>query len=288
MLYFPYSAGVSVGPNWWRRGGPIGRGFASARSHGRIHAACDLCAPRGTDIRAICDGEVILFAGGFCDDTWQLVVLHSCEGMNPFIVRYGEVLGPGDGGVPQARGATVTGGSVIAKVGQLDGGGSMLHLELYASGHPTPSLSIPRRWKRPGMNPDTYSSSQRMDILRAGWHWRFQRRLDLADPTDFLLALRDGRPPGQPVGLPTAATHCCSWCEGTTAGASTTVYTESDFLPHDVRGRNRFLERMTNRAVQRFGMRYRISSPLGLDPVPSPREAALHEITRQSRRRRFQ
>lgn len=285
MLYFPFSSSVTVSSIWWRRGGArISPGFASGRPGGRIHAACDLCAPRGTDIRAICDGEVLLLQDGFCDETWQLVVLHSCEGMDPFIVRYGEIWDPADSGISHTRGATVTGGSVIAKVGQIGNGGSMLHLELYASGHPTPSLSIPNRWKGPGMRPETYSSSDKTDILRAGWHWRFQRRLDLADPTDFLLALRDGRTPAQPASLPTFVTRCCSWCEGTASAASTTTYTESDFETDVVRGHNRFLERMTHRMVQRFGMRYRISSPLGLNPIPSPREAAIHEITRRMRR----
>ncbi len=36
-------------------------------------------------------------------------------------------------------------------------------------------------------------------IQAEGWYWDFQRRLDMADPTDFLISLSEGTTPAQPV-----------------------------------------------------------------------------------------
>jgi hypothetical protein len=196
MFCWPFHDGAEVSGRWWRRGGPRSVGFASARGGGRLHAACDLRARRGTLIRAIAVGTVLDYSS-FYEGTYELVVAHQPPGRDHFIARYGEVLGPPDG-IAWANGQTVAVGADIARVGQLDSGGSMLHLELYASTQwPHPSLSIARRWHRP---PDSYSDEDVEAIQNEGrWLWNFQRRTDLADPTDFLLALRDGRSPPQLV-----------------------------------------------------------------------------------------
>jgi hypothetical protein len=74
----------------------------------------------------------------------------------------------------------------------------MLHFELYATTQwPRPPLSIGGRWQRRA--PESYAAAEQVAIRSQGWHWNFQRRLDLADPTDFLLALRDGQIPPQPM-----------------------------------------------------------------------------------------
>lgn len=196
MFYWPFDPAVQTRGRWWRRGGPRSVGFASARGGGRLHAACDLVVPRGTEIRAIADGTVLDYRH-FYEGTWALVVGHEHDGFQPFIVRYGEVLGP-EGGIPWADGQPVRGGDVIARVGQLASGASMLHFELYATVQwPYPSLSIARRWHRA---PESYTQEERSAIQSEGrWHYDFQRRTDLADPTDFLRALQQGRTPSEPI-----------------------------------------------------------------------------------------
>jgi len=155
-------------------------------------------ANRNTVIRAVADGTVLDYSE-FYEGTWELVVQHRPEGMAPFIVRYGEVLGP-EAGSSWGNGQSVVAGADIAHVGQLNSGASMLHFELYASTQwPFPSLSMANRWRRA---PNSYSAEDITAIQAEGyWHWDFQRRVDLADPTDFLLALRDGQSPSQPIAL---------------------------------------------------------------------------------------
>ncbi len=200
MFYWPFEAKIPEAHDWERRGGATRtKGFRSARGGGRLHAACDLAVPRGTPIRAISDGEVLEYHD-FYEGTWALAVIHKHEGLS-FIARYGEVLGPPDG-IRWQRGAEVRGGQVIAKVGQLNSGKSMLHLELYAETRRAPSLSIARSLRR---DPNTYSEQEQAAIRTRGWHWDFQRRLDLADPTEFLLELRKGHRPPQPTALAPAA-----------------------------------------------------------------------------------
>jgi murein DD-endopeptidase MepM/ murein hydrolase activator NlpD len=123
--------------------------FGSERSGGRrLHAACDLIAPKGTPIRAIEDGVVIEGPKPFYSGTYSLVVRHQSG-----VVRYGEI----DSSVPDEvrPGAAVKAGQVIAKVGQLESGSSMLHFELYAGdddwaadGARQPGLSATQRSAR--------------------------------------------------------------------------------------------------------------------------------------------
>lgn len=146
------------------------RAFRAVRSTARLHAACDLLFPVGTPIRALKDGTVIQRSYAFYEGTDALEVDHGT-----FVARYGEIL---PGSVPSGinrAGATVSRGGVIASVGRLNSGMSMLHLELY-SGADTGPLSV--------------SSSA-----------PFQRRMDLLDATDFLdmALLEEPAAPGIPT-----------------------------------------------------------------------------------------
>ena len=234
MFHWPLQPGVATRGHWERRGGPRSVGFASARGGGRLHAACDLMVPAGTAVHAISDGEVVRFRR-FFHGTYQLVVRHTHPGLEPFLVRYGEVRSPDDGGLPMRAGTAVAGGDLIARVGRLRTGASMLHFELFATVAARPSLSIAEALKR---DPDSYSQQERATIRTRGWHWDFQRRLDLADPTDFLLAIRDGRMPAQPTPYTRAAP---------------TVY---HFAPHRVAPSDGFLR---HRALMRARMRQQAS-----------------------------
>ena len=131
-----------------------GREFGARRSGGRRkHAGCDLKAPKGTEILAMADGRVIRGPYAFYGGTFALEVRHA----NGMVVRYGEIDGKAPKGV--RAGADVLRGQVIACVGRLDSGNSMLHLELYAGDQSGPLT-------QPG-NP-------------------FMRRADLVDPTPYL------------------------------------------------------------------------------------------------------
>lgn len=146
-LLFPFSkrptASYSVG----------GRRFGALRDNGaRLHAGCDLLAPKNTEIHAMEDGKVTSF-GAFYQGTNALVVEHT----GGFLVRYGEV----DPSLPPniKVGATVKRGQHIAWVGQLTSGASMLHLEMYTG---------------TGQGALTQGNSG------------YRRRGDLVDPTSYL------------------------------------------------------------------------------------------------------
>jgi len=200
MFYWPFNSTVQIRGRWQRRGGRRSAGFASARGGGRLHAACDLMVPENTEIRAITNGTVLRYRR-FYDETWQLTVRHEPTTLQPFIVRYGEVKKPEDGGIDWNVGQTFEGGQVIAKVGLLNSGASMLHFELYATARRSPSLSIGSRWRNGSESraPESFSQEELAEIRREGrWHFDFQRRMDLVDPTDFLRALQQGQEPSQP------------------------------------------------------------------------------------------
>jgi uncharacterized protein YraI len=104
-----------------------GRQFGARRSGGqRKHAACDLIAPYGTEILAMADGTVVRGPYYFYSETYALEVEHA----NGMLVRYGEISRLVPPGI--AVGVRVTQGQVIARVGRLHSGSSMLHLEMYA------------------------------------------------------------------------------------------------------------------------------------------------------------
>jgi murein DD-endopeptidase MepM/ murein hydrolase activator NlpD len=131
-----------------------GRQFGASRSSGtRKHAGCDLKAPKGTEILSMANGEIIRGPAYFYEGTYALEVKHE----NDMVVRYGEI----SAHVPQEikAGAKVSKGQVIALVGQLHSGNSMLHLEMYSG---------------KGTGPLTQTGTP------------FKRRADLIDPTLYL------------------------------------------------------------------------------------------------------
>ncbi|MEM7440211.1 MAG: SH3 domain-containing protein [Pseudomonadota bacterium] len=151
------------------------RYFRARRSGGtRWHAGCDLIFDPGVEVRAVADGRVIQSSYHFYSGTNALEVDHG-----HFIVRYGEIM---PGSVPSnfnKKGAFIAAGEIIAKVGRLESGSSMLHFEMF-SGSKSGTLS--------GTN-------------------KFRRRSDLLDCTDFLdmavMDLGDAAPtPSPAAGAP--------------------------------------------------------------------------------------
>jgi murein DD-endopeptidase MepM/ murein hydrolase activator NlpD len=126
--------------------------FGAERDGGaRLHAGCDLVTGVGTPVYAVGDG-IVLDYYYFYSSTYAVEVQHA-----DFIVRYGEISGLADG---VNIGSRVKRGQMIARVGRLDSGNSMLHFEMY-SGEGTGNLTT-------GDLP-------------------YKRRSDLMDPTQYLL-----------------------------------------------------------------------------------------------------
>ena len=130
------------------------RFFRANRNGGRKHAGIDLKFPPGTPIRAMADGNVLIPSTPFYDGTNALVIDHEI-----FIARYGEISRAAPG--LNSAGASVQRGQIIAFVGQLSSGNSMLHLELY-SGSGNGPLTVPQP--------------------------PFKRRADLLNPMDYIKA----------------------------------------------------------------------------------------------------
>lgn len=133
------------------------RRFGADRAGGRKHAGCDLIAPEGTEILAMADSRIVRGPYPFYSGTDALEVQQD-DGK---VIRYGEIAHATAPGVE--AGARVAQGQLIAWIGRLDSGSSMLHLEMYQG---------------------TESGS----LTQAGN--AFKRRPDLIDPTPFL----DGAP----------------------------------------------------------------------------------------------
>ena len=142
-----------------------GRRFGANRSNGRKHAGCDLIAPIGTPVRAVEDGEVILFRY-FYHDTYYIAVDHG-----QFVVRYGEIAQKLPAGV--RVGTRVLRGQHIGYIGRLSGGSHMLHFEMYDG---SSSGELTDRGNQP-----------------------YQRRQDLIDPTPYLDAARFDSGEGQAI-----------------------------------------------------------------------------------------
>ncbi len=131
------------------------RGFGDARSGGaRHHAGVDLIAPAGTPIRSIADGTVVNYYY-FYSGTYCMFVDYG-----DFVINYGEIarMAPGI-----SVGSQVAAGQIIAYVGLLGSGQSMLHMEMYTSG-------------------TTHNSA---------W-WDSMRPSNLLDPTNFVTELLAG------------------------------------------------------------------------------------------------
>ncbi|MFO0549306.1 MAG: peptidoglycan-binding protein [Polyangiaceae bacterium] len=124
---FCFPLAFKPSPDW--KGG--GRYFGAARSHGRLHAGCDLLGPRGTTIHAIADGTLVRAPYYFYSGTYAVELRHG-----PYLVRYGEILGGSYIG-----GQSVRKGEPICQIGRLESGSSMLHFEMYSNGASTASLT---------------------------------------------------------------------------------------------------------------------------------------------------
>ncbi len=110
--------------------------------------------PKGTEILAMADGKVIVGPYAFFSGTNAIEVKHD----NGMVVRYCEIGQMLPRGIQV--GARVSKGQVIAYVGRLHSGSSMLHLEMYQG---TQNGALTQAGNRP-----------------------YQRRSDLLDPTDIL------------------------------------------------------------------------------------------------------
>ena len=132
--------------------------FGAPRGGGRIHAACDLIARRGTPIYAVDHGK-ILNIDKFYLGTDEITIKHP-----NFVVRYGEV--ERDKLPPKiAEGEDVVPGQLIGWVGRLN----MLHFEMYQGNG---GGYLTQKW-----NKTTY------DFVPLA---NYQRRSDLIDPTPYL------------------------------------------------------------------------------------------------------
>ena len=132
------------------------RRFGSSRSGGkRRHAGIDLYAPKGTPVRAMADGVVLIIRDFYCR-TSQIVVDHGS-----FIARYGEV-DPAPQNIFVKVGQGVKRGDPLGEVGHLVGikvPSDMLHLELY----------------------ETTENPQKKGLTQKG-NSPYQRRVDVFDP----------------------------------------------------------------------------------------------------------
>jgi murein DD-endopeptidase MepM/ murein hydrolase activator NlpD len=155
---FPLSHRV---PSWHRPRHPRptgGKYFGAPRKPDRDHAGCDLISTDGSPVYAIDDGIVFEITRNFykLKDTHRpyigaIAILHRTG----FVARYCEVP---TASITVRKGATVTAGQMIGKVGKLNEQ-AMLHFELYS-----------------GLSDAPMST-------RAG---RFQRRWDIIDPSRLL------------------------------------------------------------------------------------------------------
>ncbi|MDK9354888.1 peptidoglycan DD-metalloendopeptidase family protein [Lelliottia sp. V106_10] len=140
----------------WTNGG---RQFGASRAGGtRKHAGCDLIFPSGTPIYAVADGMLLQNPYPFYSGTYAVEIKHG-----NIILRYGEIAP-----CSYTGGQTVKKGQVIAKVGLLHSGSSMLHLEIYTNGASSASLS-------------THAGD-------------YRRRSDLTDPAPYLNVWKNNLP----------------------------------------------------------------------------------------------
>jgi murein DD-endopeptidase MepM/ murein hydrolase activator NlpD len=129
------------------------RYFRAPRGGGRLHAAVDLIAPHLRPIKAVADGVVIQAPYFFYLGTNALEVTHPGVG----VVRYGEI--DMHKVVHLKAGDKVKMGDVIAYVGLLSTGSSMLHFELYTGklkGGLTDRGNPPVQRRRDLENPTTF------------------------------------------------------------------------------------------------------------------------------------
>ncbi len=144
---FPFTSPPAVS---WNTGG---RKFGAARKGTRRrHGGCDIIKPVGTIIHAVSDGVLVHEETYFYSSTYYVTYQHG-----NILVRYGEIMRRSNG---KKKGSKVKKGEPIAKVGRLDSGSSMLHIEIFTKG----SLHT-------GLRAETMP---------------YQRRSDVTDPDPYL------------------------------------------------------------------------------------------------------
>lgn len=118
----------------WTNGG---RQFGAPRKtkdgSPRKHAGCDLIFPVGTPIYAVVDGVLVQNPYYFYSGTYAVEIRHG-----NLLLRYGEIA---PGSCSYSGGSSVKKGQIIAKVGRLQSGSSMLHLEIYTNAASSASLT---------------------------------------------------------------------------------------------------------------------------------------------------
>lgn len=132
------------------------RRFKAGRSGGRLHAACDLYRFEHEEMLSVAPGKVIQDVYYFYLGTYALEVKHS----GGFVVRYGEIKGKAAAGVK--GGAPVKMGQKLGKIGQVN-------------------LNV-----RPMLHFEMYDGSEKGPLTQKNAE-KFNRRLDLMDPTNYLL-----------------------------------------------------------------------------------------------------
>jgi len=180
-MYFPIAAGHSYSSKWRTPGSSAGFGFV--RAPGRQHAGCDLGAAHGTPVVAIEGGTVVeRGTSPFIDGTplWAIAIRHD----QGYTARYTEISGiPGNLRV----GSRVTANQHLGVVQQW-GKLMMLHFEVYQDGARTENLSMPKRHLG-GKSASALTDGDKQAIRAKGYFAEFQRRDDILDPREFLMAL---------------------------------------------------------------------------------------------------
>lgn len=134
----------------------------------RLHAGIDLKQKPGTEVIAMTDGKVIRISKNFYGGT-DAVEVQSTDGT---IIRYTEI------SVSVEVGDTIEQGDLVGKIKKNNkGGGSMLHLEIYAGTATGPLSQTSNRLKN-----TTY------DYLPvSNTAITYERRRDLVDPSGVML-----------------------------------------------------------------------------------------------------
>lgn len=179
-MYFPIAAGYDYTKKWRTAGNSAGFG---ADRKGRLHAGCDIGAAHGTPVVAIEGGKVVeRGTKPFIEGTslYAIAIKHD----SGFVARYTEI-----NGIPESLkiGSSVGAGEELGYTQQA-GGKCMLHFELYR-GNAKGSLSCPKAKLPKGKKPHQYTESEAQAIRTAGYLPMYQRRDDILDPREFLLAL---------------------------------------------------------------------------------------------------
>ena len=181
-----------------------GRTFGAARSGtDRVHAANDYVCDVGTPVYAMESGTVVEYSGNFYGGTQAVGIEHS----DGSVARYCEISTGLRDGDSVSKGEQI--GTIIANN---EGGGHMLHLELYL-GTASGSLTDPDNW-------DYWYVPEK----------NYKRRCDLLDPT-FLQSLSEHPDDELNVPYPRPTGNVKKGMKGSSVGW---VQYTLDFLGYDI------------------------------------------------------